>query len=60
MTIESCHLNFGTIEVPALVPVSRVMVGADFLRDVMTLTKAVGFNALVHGKCEDCPGSQNH
>jgi len=50
-------MNFGTIEVPALVPVSCVMIGGYFLRDVMTLTKTVGFNTLVHWKGEDRSGS---
>ena len=52
-TIKSCHLNLRAIQVPALVPVSCVMIGADFLHDAMTLTKTVGYNAFVHWKCED-------
>ena len=49
-TVKSCHLNLGAIEVPALVPVSCVMVGGYFFHDAMTLTKTVGYNTLVHGK----------
>ena len=57
MTIESCYMNLRTIEVPALVPVSCVLIGADFLHDMMTLTKTVGINTLVHRKGENGAGS---
>ena len=39
------NVNLGIIEVPALVPVSCVMVGGYFFHDAMTLTKTVGHNA---------------
>ena len=57
LTIKSCHVNEFSFEVPALVPVSCVMVGGYFLRDVMTLTKTVGINTLVHRKGENGAGS---
>tara|TARA_R100000306_G_scaffold56854_1_gene54786 strand:- start:222 stop:374 length:153 start_codon:yes stop_codon:yes gene_type:complete len=46
-------MNLRAIQVPALVHVLCVVVGGYFLRDVMTLTKTVGINALVHGKREN-------
>jgi len=33
------------------------VIGADFLHDMMTLTKTVGINTLVHRKREDRSGS---
>jgi len=57
LTIESCDVYVGIIQIPALVPVSGVVIGADFLHDAMTLTKTVGLNALVHWKREDGSGS---
>jgi hypothetical protein len=33
------------------------VIDAYFLHDVMTLTKTVGYNTLVHGKSDDRSGS---